>query len=278
MNCKNCGTELASSTKFCHNCGARVVRNKLTFKNLAMSFSAQFLNVDNKFLKTFIALFIKPEDVIDGYVNGLRKRYVSPGNYFAIALTLSGLYLIVMQKYFPEALDISNLAAEGQEQFSKDYFDFFMKNQGLVFFANIPIYTFIAWLTFKTLKRYNLVSHSVLFFYTIPQMSFAFFIPQLILMFLGLTIGEFSFVILFLQMIYTGYVYQRIFRLTPQGFTLRCMLFLVVLFILFVLTSVILFVYMLKTGGFDELIEAQKKAQESALLLGDFFLNKLYFV
>jgi predicted amidophosphoribosyltransferase len=56
MNCKNCGTALTSENNFCNSCGAKVIHNQLTLKNVFEDFSEQFLNYDNKFLQTFIAL------------------------------------------------------------------------------------------------------------------------------------------------------------------------------------------------------------------------------
>ena len=68
MRCKNCQTKFLIESDFCYNCGAKVIRNRLTLKNLLNDFSEQFLNYDNKFLQTFIQLFKKPEVVIDGYI------------------------------------------------------------------------------------------------------------------------------------------------------------------------------------------------------------------
>ncbi|MGB3152312.1 MAG: DUF3667 domain-containing protein [Maribacter sp.] len=40
--------------------------------------------MDNTFLKTLLHLLIKPEIVVDGYIGGIRKKYLNPisyGNY-----------------------------------------------------------------------------------------------------------------------------------------------------------------------------------------------------
>ena len=52
MNCKNCHTELHDHDDYCPNCGARVIRNRLTFKNLFEHISETFFNYDNKLLRT----------------------------------------------------------------------------------------------------------------------------------------------------------------------------------------------------------------------------------
>ena len=77
MHCKNCNTALTKTQNYCFECGAKVIRNRLTIKNLLAHFSEQFLNYDNNFLKTFLHLFTKPEVVIGGYIDGTRKKHVN---------------------------------------------------------------------------------------------------------------------------------------------------------------------------------------------------------
>ena len=78
MNCKNCEISLTGTDDFCKNCGAKVIKNRLTLKNLFLHISETFFNYDNKLLKTILHLFTKPEYVIDSYVNGVRKKYINP--------------------------------------------------------------------------------------------------------------------------------------------------------------------------------------------------------
>ena len=68
MNCKNCDTLLKEQDDFCNSCGAKVIRNRLTVRNLFEHFSETFFNYDNKLLRTFTTLFTKPEVVIEGYI------------------------------------------------------------------------------------------------------------------------------------------------------------------------------------------------------------------
>ena len=66
MSCKNCGLALTEETNFCNSCGAKVIRNRLTLKNLLQHAVEEFLSIDNKFLITITHLFTRPEAVIDG--------------------------------------------------------------------------------------------------------------------------------------------------------------------------------------------------------------------
>ena len=114
--CKNCKSELEETATYCTRCGGKIIRKRLTIRNLFEHVSETFFNYDNKLLRTLISLFTKPEDVIGGYINGVRKKYVNPISYFALALSVSGLYLFIVNKFFPETLDFSVFAYEGQEE------------------------------------------------------------------------------------------------------------------------------------------------------------------
>ncbi len=109
MDCKNCHTPLSENADFCNSCGGKVIRNRLTIRNLFEHFTETFLNYDNQFLQTFIYLLKKPWDVIDTYISGTRKKYISPLSFFAISLTLSGVYLFVVQKYFMDYFEMPQI-------------------------------------------------------------------------------------------------------------------------------------------------------------------------
>ena len=38
MQCRNCGTSLRTDYSFCPDCGAKVIRNRITIKNLLYDF------------------------------------------------------------------------------------------------------------------------------------------------------------------------------------------------------------------------------------------------
>jgi predicted amidophosphoribosyltransferase len=73
MNCKNCTYQLKTSNKFCPNCGAKIIHNRLTIKSLWGEISRQIFNYDNTFFKTVRHMFTQPEVVIDNFINGTRK-------------------------------------------------------------------------------------------------------------------------------------------------------------------------------------------------------------
>jgi len=262
MPCKNCERPLDSSSNYCAYCGAKIIRKRLTFKNLLAHFSEQFFNYDNKFLQTLIDLIKKPEFVINGYISGVRKKYVNPISYFAIAITIVGLQMFVISKFFPESLDVSALSVGGNEEQTNAFLNNIMEYQSILFMINIPLYAFISWIVFLTSKKYNYTEHLVLFLYTVAQTTFILFVPQLVLVVLGKTLGDISPILLILQILYTSFCYKRVFNLSTKGIILRSLLFLVVMAISFVIFSILFALISIQIyGGVEEFINAQKAIQ-----------------
>ena len=96
MLCKNCQNTLDIDSKFCQNCGAKVIDQRITMGHLASEMKEGFFSIDSsKPARTFIHMFTKPDEVIGGYINGVRKKYINAFGYFTLALTLSSFFFFV---------------------------------------------------------------------------------------------------------------------------------------------------------------------------------------
>ncbi len=175
MQCKNCKNALSESHKYCEVCGAKVIKNRLTPKVLAEQINKEFISIDNRFLKTFVDLFKKPEIVILTYINGTRKRYLDVLQYFAISLTLVGVQVFFMTTFYPEVLDFDMNFLMSDEMKSNPKSNPFatlkleqINNfQGLLYIATVPFSAFASWITYAILgkKEYNFTEHLVLNLY-----------------------------------------------------------------------------------------------------------------
>ena len=173
--CRNCGAALQLDQLYCSGCGAKRMYNRLNWRNLGEDFANRFLNIENHFIKTFVALFKKPEDVIGGYINGTRKKYISAFGYFTIAVTIAGIYAFVIQNWFIDdfiaaqqaSASVSNPIAigEGVEKqqlqamtnMLEKINEFTFKYMSLFYFLNIPFMAIISRTVFWNYKRYNYI-------------------------------------------------------------------------------------------------------------------------
>lgn len=264
MNCKNCNNQLPTNSDFCNICGGKVIRKRLTFKNLFEHISETFFNYDNKLLRTIIDLFKKPEVVIDSYIQGVRKRYVNPISFFGLAITVTGLYILILNKFYPEALDFSNFAVEGQEEFQKKNMSFVQEYMSILMMLYIPIYALIARITFVGLKKFNYTELLVVLLYWQSQISIISSIIIIIGAMFGISQGILSMVFLPIMMLYAAYVFKRLYQLSFGEIILRTFLFLIVLGVVLLLCTIIVVAIMLITGDMQQMIEAQRAAMEAA--------------
>jgi hypothetical protein len=249
MDCKNCSLSLQTHHNFCPYCGAKVIRKRLTIKALFSHFSEQFLNYDNKFLQTFINLFKEPEAVIGCYISGTRKKYVNVISFFAIAITISGLQLYVLNKYFPELVNLSSITAKGQEELASKNLAFIQEYQSILMILYVPIYAMISKIVFFNLKKYNYTEHLVIFMYITAQLSILSAFLVIIGAIFQFSLGTVSIVTLPLQIFYSAYCLKQLFNLSSQGIILRTLILILVLIVFFILITLSYVAIMYFNGG-----------------------------
>ena len=90
MICKNCDYEFHG--KYCPNCSQSVKANsRLTFKNIIADFFDTVFNLDRGFFFTFWNLLKQPVFIIQGFINGKRKRFTNPVKYLIITTAIQAL-------------------------------------------------------------------------------------------------------------------------------------------------------------------------------------------
>lgn len=251
---------LSEESDYCYSCGGKVIRNRLTMLNLMEHFTETFFNYDNQLLQTFIILFKTPEDVIIGYINGTRKKYVDVISYFAIAITLSGLKLFIINKFYPDAMNMSSWTTKGTEKLQSDVMSSAQEYQSIIMMLYVPIYAIISRIVFYDNKTYNYTEQLVIYMYIYAQISIAgaFFITLLVIVGIDFSIlGLFMFP----AMIgYSAYCLKRIYQLSILELILKTIIFFIVFGILAVAILMLFMVGMYVSGGFEKIIEAQKEA------------------
>lgn len=252
MNCKNCNTNLSSDSDYCNKCGGKIIRNRLTIRNLFQHFSETFLNYDNKFLQTVKNLFVKPEDVIGSYVDGTRKKYINPISFFAISLTISGVYLLIFKKFFYNYMDASSLYQdENMRRMFDASKDTIFEYNSFFYFILIPALALISLIVFYN-KKYNYTEHVVIYLYTMSLTSIVSSVISLIVLlsvpkyflWIGISLNLIS-------ILFHCYLLKRVFKLKTSELSLKFLLFLVIFGGFYIAFGILMFLFMLMNGSIN---------------------------
>ncbi|MGC1205164.1 MAG: DUF3667 domain-containing protein [Flavobacteriaceae bacterium] len=232
-------------------CGAKVIKNRLTFKNLAQDINDQFFNIDNTFLKTFIHLFTKPEIVINGFISGTRKKYITVIQYFAISLTLVGVQIFLMNTFFKDALQVEDMFGasfkdmpnQENNPFLPQNFDYSQINnyQSLIYILSVPFSAIATWLAYKIIgdKRFNFTEHIVLNLYYSGQIIIVSSVLTILFLCFGIDYMTITYIVTAITFIYFFHVLMRVFNSNFLNTLASFLLFLVVLGVIFLIVFIL---------------------------------------
>jgi len=239
---------------FCSQCGAPKKVIRLSVKSVFQDFFERYFSFDNKFLLTSLTLFKNPELVVNGYISGLRIRFVNPITFVIIAVTLSGIQIYLINNGFIE-FDIEIKAEQGVKIpfVMKDFIQWIFDHQSLIMFSSMPILALMSKLVFFKRKEFNFAEHNLIYLYTYSFctiLSLVFVLPFVVALNGKMShYAYFSYIILFA---YHTFALKRIFSLTNRQILLKTLLFLLVLagvyLLLIIIGTVGFLIYMISTG------------------------------
>lgn len=256
-HCKNCSSQIYANKRFCADCGAKWIDNRITIKQVAADFSDNYIGFDTKFIRTFIDLFRKPEAVIKGYINGRRVNYMDAVRYLLLAIFVTGIYTFVLKQ--TGVLDeIIHSQAEATreayrsmgmtenqviestaqaQKFSQQVFEF----QGFFLLFTIPLLAFAARLTFWGKRYFNFTEQIVFYMYTFSHMVIATTPITILLVFVApdyfMYIGFVTFPLLY---IYNAYCYKKCFNLSTAALFTKTLISILVIIGVFVASGILL--------------------------------------
>ncbi len=210
-NCKNCGCNVEQAN-FCSHCGAKKITKRITFKNLITEISEVYLNVDNTFINTIKDLTSKPHIVIDGYINGVRKKHLNVASYFLLSITLAAILSFIKERGFDIPSDSERF--EESSKIVQFFIEVTEKFPTLGYFILIPFYAMISRFIFRKYKKYNFTEHIVINSYLTSHLTILTFIPYIITFILGDYIEESSFIFVFIQLIYATFLFKNLYLIS----------------------------------------------------------------
>ncbi|HEY1583350.1 MAG TPA: DUF3667 domain-containing protein [Chthoniobacterales bacterium] len=112
-HCENCGAELTGP--YCAKCGQPAIDYHRSFVSLLADAADAFFNLDERFLKTFGLLLIKPWRLTTEFVEGKRVRHVHPLRVYLIASVLFFLVINYLARnthlHTRSSIDVDTAAA-----------------------------------------------------------------------------------------------------------------------------------------------------------------------
>lgn len=249
MECKNCQQTLQPSHAYCFQCGGMVVKNRITFKSLFSELLDRYFSLDSKLVQTWKALFTKPEDVVNGYINGVRNKYMPPLSFFILAIAVSGLYNYLLRNgWLGDYNTFVNAFATENKDAPIDFKEFMnqiMDYQNLLFFAFLPFMALISKILFYNQSNWNFAEHTIVYTYTYAQCSFLlvgvmpilFFFPESLMIYTTLSIP--------LYILLHAYFLKRIFQLTVKQIFVKTLLFIPLLFLMYMLVVIVVAIVVL---------------------------------
>lgn len=248
MVCKNCHTETLEKQKYCFECGAKIIKNRLSLKNIFQDINYEFFNLDNLFVKTFLHLFSKPGYVINSFIEGTRKKHINVVQYFAISLTLAGFQIFLMTIFFKDAMNFNDMFDDLPNQennpFKASNFDSNWLNsyQSLIYILSVPFSAVATWLAYIMggNKRYNFTEHLVINLYYSAQIIIITAFLTIILLCFGVNYMMISSIVSLLTLIYWFYVLKCVFNTSFKNTLGTYVLMLLILAIFFVIIIVVI--------------------------------------
>ncbi|CAM1343799.1 DUF3667 domain-containing protein [Tenacibaculum amylolyticum] len=276
MNCKNCGNTLENDALFCEHCGAKVIKDRITFKHLLQELFASF-GWDSLYFSTLKKMILKPQEVLNEYLDGTRKKYVNPFAYLAVGSALS---LLLFSSFTEDFIDINNsMNKEKSEQlktlanedltkyketvtkkefkklqnkkksaqfavkYQNAFYSFFVNYFNIVSFLIIPLYALMSKFTFR--KPHNYGEHIIMNCYlqgTTMYFSMLFFLLALLINPKIYIFSTFTFVAYYL------YAYKQLYCLSLKQLFLKLLRFFIVAIIIILIIALIVGAFTLIAG------------------------------
>lgn len=256
MNCKNCNEIIEDDALFCDNCGAKVIKNRITLRFLLGELFAS-MGFESIYFLTLKKMVLAPHEVIKEYLSGVRKRYINPFAYLAVGAALSLIIFnyfsdnyMKMQASFNEAqineiktianedltaiknisseelekLKIKQKTAKLQLQFMESWSSFLLKYFNITAFLFLPFYALISKFTYN--KPYNFGEHIVANAYIQGTTMYS----MIICFFLSILIHPKIFTAsLFIVILYYLFVFGNLYKLSVTKSIIKFLKFILIL-------------------------------------------------
>lgn len=244
--CVNCNTSLEAEDDFCRRCGQKSHIHRLTFGHLVHDIIHYFTHADKSIFRLIWLLIKQPGLTVREYLQGKRKKYFPPVNFFLIAVAVMAISVRVFRTFNMDFMQratrngISRPSEEGALLLT-----FVTSRINWIYIGFIPVFTFLFWI-FYTRKKYNYIEHLVagLYWNGLIVLFLALVISPLMFIFESLP-SYYTFSLMFIGSltVYNAVAYYRLFEYNAAWKFIRSLLISIGV----TLISFLIFIFLLRT-------------------------------
>jgi hypothetical protein len=176
MSCLNCGK--AISLNYCAHCGQKTGVGKFTVHGLMHDIPHAIFHLDRGLIPTMKALLIKPQQVINEYLDGKRMKYFNPLTMLAL---IAGAYALIYSFEAVWALVAKPWSAAFDEQ-SKKTMLFASRWYSLLLALMVPATALGNWIMFRKANR-TIAEHLIVVCFLTAATTLILIIPTIPLAF-----------------------------------------------------------------------------------------------
>ena len=171
--CPNCGEDFSSN--YCPHCGQKELLEKITLKSIFHETLQVVLLLESPVLHTIKELSLRPGVFVRSYLEGKRKPYLPPVQFFLLAITVYLLFFnFIGEQYFTflthskNVMELENMGRIGLKV--QAMLDDVRRNLSIFYFLQPPIFALMFRLFFSG-SSFSYAEHLAFSFYLVGAVT-----------------------------------------------------------------------------------------------------------
>lgn len=169
-HCLNCGKENEKQALFCSRCGQKTAVHRLDFHSMLHDVMHYFTHVERNIFTLIGKLSYQPGSVVDEYIQGKRKKYFPPVNFF---LVVAGILVLMVSLFdtFEIAFSAGNTVSAPKSD--SPLLHFLNSKINWLFFLTTPLLALLFRIIFFR-RKHNFFEHFAISLYAMGYLLLVF--------------------------------------------------------------------------------------------------------
>jgi hypothetical protein len=157
--CLNCSKALHPEDQFCPACGQKAETHRLNFSHIIHDIIHYFTHADKSIFRLVWLLLKQPGTTVREYLQGMRKKYFPPVNFFLISVAIMAISVKVFKTFSMDFMHtytrngVTRISGGGTR-----FLNFVTTRINWIYIGFIPVFAFLFWI-FYTRRKYNYIEH-----------------------------------------------------------------------------------------------------------------------